>query len=220
MSTKSMNYMYGGDRVVYTPDQIEELKTLLSNWEEEYFRHYIEEWQNNGIAFHQLEDIISHITDPNYSEQTTTLNNFNNEERSLNVSPIDFDDDDTLVDSSRFSNASDISDISNISNISNASEMSTISYPDMENYTFDGEGQHGGKKQRKTRKYKLNKRINRKTVKGKKHRTTKRRRNARIKTKKQKGGTCYGNGIGANSYDPNLSIYNTRELNLFPYKPT
>lgn len=153
------------------------------------------------------------------SEQTTTLNNFNNEERSLNVSPIDFDDDDTLVDSSRFSNASDMSNISNISNISNASEMSTISYPDMENYTFDGEGQHGGKKQRKTRKYKLNKRITLKH-RGKKHRTTKRRRNARIKTKKQKGGTCYGNGIGANSYDPNLSIYNTRELNLFPYKPT
>jgi hypothetical protein len=156
------------------------------------------------------------------SEQTTTLNNLDNEQqqRSLNVSPIDFDDDDTLVDSSRFSNASDMSNISNISNISNASEMSTISYPDMENYTFDGEGQHACKKQRKTRKYKLNKRINRKTVKGKKHRTTKRRRNARIKTKKQKGGTCYGNGIGANSYDPNLSIYNTRELNLFPYKPT
>ena len=36
----------------------------------------------------------------------------------------------------------------------------------------------------------------------------------------QRGGTCYGNGVGANSYDPNFSIYNTRELELFPYKPT
>jgi len=35
----------------------------------------------------------------------------------------------------------------------------------------------------------------------------------------QKGGTCYGNGVGANSYDPNFSIYNTRELELFPYRP-
>ena len=35
----------------------------------------------------------------------------------------------------------------------------------------------------------------------------------------QKGGTCYGNGVGANSYDPNFSIYNTRQLELFPYKP-
>ena len=36
----------------------------------------------------------------------------------------------------------------------------------------------------------------------------------------QRGGTCYGHGVGANSYDPNFSIYNTRELQLFPYKPT
>jgi|LauGreDrversion4_2_1035121.scaffolds.fasta_scaffold289959_3 hypothetical protein len=35
----------------------------------------------------------------------------------------------------------------------------------------------------------------------------------------QKGGACYGNGVGANSNDPNFSIYNTRELELFPYKP-
>jgi len=28
---------------------------------------------------------------------------------------------------------------------------------------------------------------------------------------KQRGGTCYGSGVGANSY-------NTRELKLFPYK--
>jgi hypothetical protein len=33
----------------------------------------------------------------------------------------------------------------------------------------------------------------------------------------QKGGTCYGSGVGANSYDPNFSIYNTRQLGLFPY---
>lgn len=36
------------------------------------------------------------------------------------------------------------------------------------------------------------------------------------KTRKQKGGT----GLGANCNDPNYSIYNTRELQLFPYKPT
>lgn len=33
----------------------------------------------------------------------------------------------------------------------------------------------------------------------------------------QRGGTCYGSGVGANSYDPNFSIYNTRQLGLFPY---
>jgi len=38
-------------------------------------------------------------------------------------------------------------------------------------------------------------------------------------SRKQRGGTCYGSGVGANNYDPNFSIYNTRELQLFPYKP-
>ena len=42
----------------------------------------------------------------------------------------------------------------------------------------------------------------------------------RRKSRKQRGGVCYGNGVGANNYDPNFSIYNTRELTLFPYRPT
>ena len=37
---------------------------------------------------------------------------------------------------------------------------------------------------------------------------------------KQRGGTCYGNGVGANNYDPNFSIHNTNLLKLFPYNPT
>jgi hypothetical protein len=51
---------------------------------------------------------------------------------------------------------------------------------------------------------------------------TKRRRRKRKTTKKrkQRGGVCFGNGVGANNYDPNFSIYNTRELTLFPYNPT
>jgi hypothetical protein len=38
------------------------------------------------------------------------------------------------------------------------------------------------------------------------------------KSRNQRGGTCYGNGVGANSYDPNDSIYNTNMLKLFPYR--
>ena len=41
-----------------------------------------------------------------------------------------------------------------------------------------------------------------------------------MKNRKQRGGMCYGNGVGANSYDPNFSIHNTNLLKLFPYKPT
>ena len=55
------------------------------------------------------------------------------------------------------------------------------------------------KRRNKTRKSKRN------------NRRTKRRRNLR-------GGTCYGSGVGANNYDPNFSIHNTRELELFPYR--
>ena len=54
----------------------------------------------------------------------------------------------------------------------------------------------------------------------KKRKTLRKRNYSRKNNRKQRGGTCYGNGVGANSYDPNFSIYNTRELQLFPYKPT
>jgi hypothetical protein len=75
----------------------------------------------------------------------------------------------------------------------------------------------GGKKRKMAKKRKTMKK--RKTTK--KRKTMKKRRvvKKRKHTKKQKGGMCYGNGVGANSYDPNFSIYNTRELELFPYRP-
>ena len=57
----------------------------------------------------------------------------------------------------------------------------------------------GGKRRRKLSK----KRRGKKTLKNR---------------RKQKGGVCYGNGVGANNYDPNYSIYNTNMLKLFPYK--
>lgn len=56
------------------------------------------------------------------------------------------------------------------------------------------------------------KRRKRRTRKNKKHSKKSK------KSRKQKGGRCYGNGIGANSYNPNYSIYNTNMLKLFPYK--
>jgi hypothetical protein len=58
----------------------------------------------------------------------------------------------------------------------------------------------------------------------KKRRTLKKRkgrksRKHRRKSRKQRGGMCYGTGVGANSYNPNFSVYNTNLLKLFPYKP-
>jgi hypothetical protein len=48
--------------------------------------------------------------------------------------------------------------------------------------------------------------------------TKKRRGKKGRKTRKQRGGMCFGNGVGANSNDPNYSVYNTNMLKLFPYK--
>jgi hypothetical protein len=80
----------------------------------------------------------------------------------------------------------------------NTSQISEISLPSnvSENESFASET--GGRKRRKKTQRK-----------GKKSK----------KTRKQRGGMCYGNGVGANSYDPNYSIYNTRQLELFPYRP-
>ena len=55
-----------------------------------------------------------------------------------------------------------------------------------------------------------------KTKKGKK--SLKYNRKSRKQKGKQKGGRCFGNGVGANSYEPNYSIYNTNMLKLFPYR--
>ena len=59
--------------------------------------------------------------------------------------------------------------------------------------------------------------VNKKTHKQRIYRKSKKNKKNK-KSRKQKGGTCYGSGVGANSYDPNYSIYNTRELKLFPYR--
>ena len=64
----------------------------------------------------------------------------------------------------------------------------------------------------------------RKTIKRSGHKRSGHRSRLKRKTqrrnKKQRGGNCYGRGVGANNYEPNFSIYNTNELQLFPYKPT
>jgi hypothetical protein len=60
----------------------------------------------------------------------------------------------------------------------------------------------------------------RKGRKSRKSRKSRKQRGRKQRGRKQRGGMCFGNGVGANNYDPNFSIYNTRELTLFPYRPT
>lgn len=77
--------------------------------------------------------------------------------------------------------------------------LSDLNTSNMSGYTTSPD-EFGGRKLRRKSKKRLNK----------KGRKTRRR--------KQRGGMCFGSGVGANINDPNYSIYNTNMLKLFPYK--
>jgi hypothetical protein len=69
--------------------------------------------------------------------------------------------------------------------------------------------------------------IRRRKTHKKSHKQYLRKSNKRSSKNKRKtyknkiiGGQRYGTGVGSNCYDPNLSIFNTNLLKLFPYKPT
>lgn len=85
----------------------------------------------------------------------------------------------------------------------------------MSGYTTSPDESFGGKKRMKSKTMKKKNKSNSK----KKH-TKKTRKNYRKKNRKQKGGMCHGNGVGSNMSNSNFSIYNTRELELFPYRTT
>ena len=155
-------------------------------------------------------------------ELIQSVNEVNEEMNELDISGIsnasdddhNLDDEYNLDDSVKDSMNTTQDNISNVtSNNSlmeyNSTNDNSLHLSDLENSNIDStnttreEDSFGGKRKklRKTRK------------------SRKSRKNVR-KSRKQRGGMCFGNGVGANSYDPNFSIYNTRELSLFPYRPT
>lgn len=96
---------------------------------------------------------------------------------------------------------------------------------DMSDTSMSVGGRRKRKTRRRTRKSKrrsTKKRIHkrRKTRKVHKRRRTHTRRTykRRPRQPKMKGGQCFGNGVGANTDDPNFSVYNTRLPTLFPYQ--
>jgi hypothetical protein len=85
----------------------------------------------------------------------------------------------------------------------NLDELNTSNISNMSGYTSgeaESDDEFGGRRRRRT--------------------TKKRRGKKSKKTRKQRGGMCFGNGVGSNNFDPNNSIYNTNMLKLFPYKAT
>lgn len=85
----------------------------------------------------------------------------------------------------------------------NLDELNTSNISNTSGHTTSEDISFGGKR---------SKRISRKKIT---RRGRKTRKNSKLKLK---GGMCFGNGVGANSYNPNYSIYNTNMLKLFPYK--
>ena len=152
-----------------------------------------------------IQDLQNTLNDePNDELNISGISNISGD--SDNASDVDLNDGsmNTTIESM---NASINNDNDNLS----FGEGSSLNLPDLDgdngsnNTTIDDS--FGGKKKR------------RKTMKKQKRRTKKRTMKKR-KGRKQRGGTCYGNGVGANNYDPNFSIHNTNLLKLFPYKPT
>jgi hypothetical protein len=143
--------------------------------------------------------VISNASDDEHNLDDSLMNNnvsFMNNEDSLNTTR---DSNSNLNDSLMFDDDNfNSNDSLHLSDLDGSNQNSSV------NTTI--ENSFGGKK--------------RKTMKKRKGRKSSRKgRKSSRKSRKQKGGICYGNGIGANHYDPNFSIYNTRELQLFPYKP-
>jgi len=192
-------------RVMKGGDFTQEQKTILQNTG--FYPGQIDRFELMGITFEQVNQKLQEIMGENFHGNSDDL-----------VEAVE-----QALDEEHMNQGVQNQDIHNNDNmdINNDGPMqlneldvdSDYAATDSEDNSDDE--MDGGKKRRRT----LKKRKGRKTMKKRKGRKTMKKRKGR-KTRKQRGGTCYGNGVGANNYDPSFSIYNTRELTLFPYKPT
>lgn len=173
----------------YTPDE------LIQNLHET-----INEDNDNGDNENLNLSGISHNSDDSH-ELANFDNSFFSNENSMNTTNDSTNTNDNNIFNNNYSYSSNdnslhLSDLQNNSNNSN-------------NTTREEEYSFGGKKRQSFKKN-----IGKKKFKGiKKNKSNKKQRKVQI------GGICYGRGVGANNYNPNFSIYNTRELQLFPYRP-
>jgi hypothetical protein len=157
----------------------------------------IETMQTSSIPFNEVIQRMDTIMDqdgyvnPDYIyEQLMSMhtNEAPIDENLMNEMPIEYDDDNSFETQGPMT----------------LDELNTSTDTDMSGYTTDEDRSGGRRRCKKSRK------MQTKRKKGKKSRKTRKH--------KQRGGTCYGRGVGANSYDPNYTIYNTNMLKLFPYR--
>jgi hypothetical protein len=207
---KRTRKMVGG---AFTPEETQQLLGLG------FSENDIEILADTGVGFNIIQMSLNQInpaTGAPFTPQELIISVYeaNNEINNLDISGIsNVSDDDHDLDNSYLSdegsmNTTQESD-SQMSNITFNDDYSlnnnSLHLSDLENSTNNSinttkDGSFGGRK-RKTRKGRKGRKYGR-------------------KSRKQRGGMCFGNGVGANNYDPNFSIYNTRQLSLFPYKPT
>lgn len=185
----------------FTDNQIETLENMDIPINE--VMRKINDRMNQGENPDDITDIVmEEIMDENIFQ------NQNNNVMNMNIAPIQNNEEDIhyLYDDDLNSSRNSSIHLSDL----NDSRMSGYTTNPDESFSSDesfmSDQSFGGKKRQK----RLSKKI-KKNKKGKKSRKNR-------KSKKQRGWTRYGSGVDANNYDPNFSIHNTRELELFPYK--
>ena len=161
---------------------------------------------NGPLNLSDLDDLNTDEYEENELNISGISNYTDNEPNYLNDSFSDITETNNILDDSMNNTTNESESIlnnfdSNSYNGSNGSlHLSDLNISNNNSLNTTREDIEGGKRQRR--------------------KTIKKRKQSNKKSRKQRGGMCFGNGVGANSYDPNFSIYNTRELTLFPYKPT
>ena len=184
----------------FSENQIQSLQIMNIPFNEIILK--INQFRNNVPNDELVERVMIEITNEQLFDNIPHTDDNNNNSFNMDVDDLDISMDQSNgsmhlsdLNVSRDSMSANTSVADNSFGSPNASNHS-MSSVFSENESFGSET--GGKKRRR--------------------KTSKKARNMK-KSRKQKGGMCFGNGVGANSYDPNFSIYNTRELQLFPYKP-
>jgi hypothetical protein len=200
-----------------------ELQQLQNNGFDEY---QIERLEDIGATFDEITQRINQVmnqgpdgfhgnSDAMVDQVTTELLNEHTFQQDQDMSDISYNNDDVTTNNS----------------FSSQGTMHLDELMDTHNndsgYTTAADDSVGGKRSKinisksnrskinSNKRNKSNKRIN----SNKKNKRNKNKRRKGNRTRKQRGGMCFGRGVGANAYDPNYSIYNTNELQLFPYKP-
>ena len=192
-------------KVMRGGDFSEEQKTVLQN--SGFYPGQIERFQLMGLTFAQVNQKIQEITGDDYHGNSEDL-----------VEAVEQALDEEHMNQGMPPPAQAVANHNMDIYHDDAGQMNMneldmdIDQEGTDNEADSDDDMNGGRKKRRTMK----KRKGRKTRKlGRKN-----GRKTGRKSRKQRGGVCYGNGVGANNYDPSFSIYNTRELELFPYRPT